>query len=239
MAAVPFVLVDVDTNTDRGTLARCAEAATLWSHDLDAPAPFGWSVSASVRVATSPQDVAPGEWPILLLTHPDVAEALGYHDRSPHGTPYCRVFPHLLDDPSQLPGVITHEVGEALVNPELSRVSAIPRADGKIPCNEVGDPVEAVSYDVTLASGEKVGCSAWVTPAYFEPPADLTGIPLAKGATVSAPGEILEGGYQIFYDPATRTWTQQQNGRRSAYREALADAGWDKASRLAARAVAA
>ena len=231
---IAFVLADVDTNTDRALLERCAEAATLQNREFGKPPPYGWGIDYLVRVARDRSDVMPGEWPVLLLSHPDVAGALGYHDRTPKGQPYARVFPGLLQDVAkELCGVLTHEIMEAAANPELNRVSV--RDDGTLPCNEPADPPETSSYPVKLASGATELVSAWVTPAYFEPPEDLTGLPLAVGDDrIKAPGDVPDGGYQLLYDDAAKQWTRKQNGELSPYRRALADRGWDKLPRVRA-----
>jgi hypothetical protein len=244
---IPWVFVDVDTATDRAMLVQIAEATVLWSIWFGKPPPYGWGLSASVRVASGPKDVLPGEWPLLLVSHADVPGAEGYHSRAPNGRPYARVFPLLLTDDSGAPltgsalrdalaGVITHEVGEAMANPELNRVAAVPRPDGTLPMEESSDNVETFSFPVTIASGEQVMCSAYTTPAYFEPPDDMAGVPVAVGAPgITQPGQMVSGSYQILYDPATRQYTQDQRGELSPYRQALADRGWNKLARLNAR----
>lgn len=231
MTAVAFAIVDLDTNTDRQLLDEIAQAVTIWSErDVGKAPPYGWGISASVRVAKNASDVLPGEWQIVLMSHPDVAGALGYHYKTPHGQPYVRAFPKLLSDPSELGITVAHEVVEVLANPELNTVAV--GNDGLLRAQEPGDPVEAFSYPVTIASGKQIAMTAWCTPAYFEPPDDLTGIPLAVGADVKTPGEILDGGYQILFDAASKQWTTEQKGEMSPYRQKLHELGWGRSVAL-------
>ena len=231
-----FVLIDVDCGIDEALLERVAEACTIQgTRDASKPAPFGWDAPFQMRAGRDPHDILPGEWPCLLLSAPDVDGALAYHDKAPNGRPLVKLFPKLLDDVTRdLTGVASHEAIEAAANPELNRVSV--GLDNLLRCAEPADPVETYSYPVTLASGAVELVSAFVTPAFFEPPDDLTGVPLAVGLPTGkaiAPGQILDGGYQIFFDPDSKQWTQQTgHGSMSAYRQRLSALGWGKLPRI-------
>ena len=143
----------------------------------------------------------------------DQPGALGYHDP----TRVIKVFP-LLDTLDNAAVTIGHEVFEWLSDEDCQTVVIGP--DGKLRLREAGDPVEADSYKVTVSSGATVLMSNFVGIDYFSggaageiPRYDFLGL-------VRSPGEIRSGGYQTFYDPSAG-YTQQQNGRKRAYREAL------------------
>lgn len=216
---VPLVIVNVDTTVARADLADYARALTQANSDpkygFCSPEPLGYAVGATVRVASTPRDLAPGEVPIYLLRHPDVAGALGYHDVDPHGRPIIKVFPTLEDDPTDLPQTLDHEVKEYLADAFCT--TCIVGPDGKCRAREPGDPVETGSWELTLASGRKVKMTDWVTPAYF------TGAPGKKNwlNTVTKVGEILPGGYQILWDGTQ--WTQESKGEKRGYRRRLAE----------------
>ena len=221
-----FVIIDVDTRQDHQLLQDTAEAATLWADAtrLGRPSPYGWGATASIRVGLDVKDVMPGEIPVLLVSHQTVADALGFHQKDASGKPSANIYPGLLDDvATQLAGVITHEIGEALIDPECARLML--GNDGKLRALEIADAVEQQNIQIKIASGKTILCSAYCTPAWFSAPADLTGIPVAVGDGTGgvAPGLILPGGYMSYFDGVQ--WTQEQNGDKSHYRGKIASVG--------------
>jgi len=210
-----IVLVDVDCHLDPNLVFDWAQAAQIFvSRDVAKPQPFGWGVDARIRIATSIGDIQSGEWGCCLWSQPDVPGALGYHDVTVHGRPLMSCFP-LIDDIENGCVTITHEIVETLVDPLLSSASV--GGDGVIRAREPGDPVEATSYEIEVSSKKKVRVTNFVLPAYFEPPTDLTDVPLDKLGLIRTPGEILPGGYQLVLDAGQ--WTSHQMGNKRAYRD--------------------
>ena len=237
---IGFSLIDVDTNTDHQLMVDIAEAATIWAGATltGRASPFGWDFTASVRVGSSTSDCLPGEWPILLITHPDVADAGGYHEQDKQGRPLLKIFPKLLDDPAtQLAGVVTHEIGEAGADPECARMMM--GADGRIRAIEICDAVEQQNIQIKIPSGKIILCSAFITPAWMVKPQDVTGIPMAVGDGTEGiqPGQVLVGGYMSYFENGT--WTQEVNGEKSSYRRAVAGLYQDRHYKRATRMVAA
>jgi hypothetical protein len=221
-----FVIIDVDTNQDHQLLQDIAEAATLWADAtrLGRPSPYGWDATAFVRAGLNVKDVMPGEIPVLLVSHMTVADALGFHQKDASGKPSAVIYPALLDDvASQLAGVITHEIGEALIDPECARLAL--GNDGRLRALEISDAVETQNVPIKIASGKTILCSAYCTPAWFSAPAQLTGVSVAVGDGTDGmrPGEILPGGYMSYFDGVE--WTQEQVGQKSRYRDQLATVG--------------
>lgn len=226
----PYVIVDVDTNTDRTWLAQVAEACTIWARDTEKPPPVGWGVGAIVRLAKDASDVLPGETQVLLLSHPDAPGALAYHDRDAAGRPYIKVFP-LLQPLSQLAISICHEIIENNCNPELDSVMV--GDDGVIRAREPADPVENTSYEVTLSDGKtKVAVTNWVTPLWGEPAGASSGPIFDKMGLCTGPYQVLDGGYVIQYDPTTRQFNSVEQGEASPRRAALRAVGVDKCERV-------
>src|ERR1700746_2575114 len=95
---VRMVIVDFGgTGVDPKKLAPMAAALTKQAQQhLDLPPPYGYGIGAVVRAASGPHDVRADEWVIGLVKDPDQPGALGYHDQTPTGQPFIRVFP-LLD----------------------------------------------------------------------------------------------------------------------------------------------
>jgi hypothetical protein len=120
------------TGVDAATLPAIAAALTKQAQQHFAlPPPFGYGFGATVRAASGPHDVQPDEWVVGLVQKPDQPDALGYHDQTPGGKPFVRVFP-LLDkaDGGEVSVTLSHEVCEVLADPNGAR--AAQWKDGKL-----------------------------------------------------------------------------------------------------------
>lgn len=236
---IGFSLIDVDTNTDRQLMRDVADAVTIWAGPtfVGRASPYGWDAMATMRVGADVNDCLPGEWPARLITHPDVANALGYHEQDDQGRPILKIFTSLLDDVvAQLAGVVSHEVGEAIVDPECARMMM--GTDGRVRATEIADAVEQQNIQIKIPNGKIILCSAFVTPAWMVKLRNPTGIPVAIGDGTEGiqPGQILPGGYMSYFENGS--WTQETNGEKSAYRKAVAglyqDRHYQRVTRLAA-----
>ncbi len=136
---------------------------------------------------------------IVLMDNPDVANALGYHDTGPTGTPYARVFLDPIfqhggtwtDGPLSVSAVVSHEMCELIGDPGANRWAN--DRNGTVWALELCDAVENDSYPIETVAG-LVSVSNWLWPAYFNP--------LAIGqfdqmGTLKAPFTIAKGGYAI------------------------------------------
>lgn len=214
---VEMVLVDYDCGLEHELLVDIAEMCTVVSQrDFGRSSPNGWGLGATVRVAQSTTDIAPGEWVIGFFSHPTVADALGFHDVTASGQPMLHIFPKLETDPADIPVTVMHELIEALIDPTCL-FSAV-GTDGVVRALETGDPVESDWFEYVAASGRKLRCTNWVLPAWF---GGIAG-PLDHMGLCTHPGELRAGGYQIVYDPA-KGWTQQVAGEKRGYRRAAAN----------------
>jgi hypothetical protein len=154
------------------------EACNLQVRDHIAPA---WDRKAiPVRYYSAegkvPDDVALG----VLLDNADQAGALGYHDETPAGRPYFRVFAKpsvdsgsgILEGAYAVSATASHEVAELF-----------------------GDPVEADSYAVDTRAGP-VLVSNFVLPAWFDPQASHSAVFDYLHRT-SRPFQMTAGGYVL------------------------------------------
>jgi len=212
---VKMAIVDFGgTGVDASTLPPIAAALTKQAQQHFAvPPPYSYGIAATIRAASGPHDVQPDEWVIGLLAKPDQPGALGYHDQTPDGNPFIRVFP-ILDkqDGGDLSVTISHEVCETLADPNGAR--AAQWKDRRFWAYEVCDAVEATSYAI---DGVKV--SNFCLPPFFEPVASLSGLKLDWMGLCKQPLEILPGGYGQWFDP-NRGWQMVQNSQKPprAYR---------------------
>lgn len=214
---VPIALVDHDCHFEPSFLFDMAEMLTVVSQrDFARSEPYGYGVGAEVRVARSLKDVGEGEWILAYWSKPKVPGVLGVHDVQANGRPILHVYP-FMDAPDNRGIVESHEVFEALADAQLA--CTVVGQDGLIRAREVCDPVETTHYSYLCSSGRILKVSNFVTPAYFNPPA-AGNVPLDFLRQVTLPGEILPGGYQIFWTPG-HGWTQTVNGRKRPYRQTI------------------
>jgi len=153
-------------------------------------APAWGRVPMTVTLGTT---APPGSWPIFVFDHADQAGALGYHDETPDGHPYGKVFAVDCQKAGvTLSSCLSHEACEAFIDPacnlwaDTGHHTAI--------ALEVGDPVEDGSYTVTV-NGRLVEVSNFVLPAYFDP--RHAGGKVDHLGHLSAPFSRTGGGYVI------------------------------------------
>lgn len=196
---VQIVIIDFGGNgISHAEMAAVAAALSIQCQQhFGLPPPLGHGIAAIVRAGLGPYDVRPHEWVLGLFSHPDVANALGYHDQTVHGQPFMKVFP-LLDkaDGVQWPTTASHEILETLKDPNVACCAM--SYDGRFWAYEVGDAVEATWY---LINGVQV--SNFVLPPYFEPVQNMHGLKYDWMNLVTRPLQILPGGYGQYFDPSS------------------------------------
>jgi len=101
-----------------------------------------------------------------VLDDPDQADALGYHDKTPAGLPFIKVFVKPTTEAGvSLSSVLSHEIVEELINSEIDSLALIDNNDGTgtlVP-QEGCDAVQANTYEV-----DGVQVSDFVLPSYFD-----------------------------------------------------------------------
>ena len=180
------------SDADARTSARAC-AAQLKLH----VAPFWDMVPASVVFYADPGEVPDGADLLVILDDADQADALGYHDETPDGKPFGRVFvaPVLNHGGSALTGslsvsaVMSHEVcewfGDRFVNLWADNGEGLEYAV------ELCDPVESDSYDI-----EGVAMSNFVTKRYFDHLAPR-GTQVDYMKKLTKPYSMTPGGYLL------------------------------------------
>jgi len=138
----------------------------------------------------------PGAEKIFLFDDSDVAGALGYHDVTPMGDPYARVFVRdtldsggtVLTGASSVSVTLSHELLEMLWDPDCNLYRPAP--DGYTYAQEACDAVEADAYEIMPG----VWVSNFILDDFFNP--DATGKRDYMGV-VTAAFQTRPGGYQI------------------------------------------
>jgi len=160
-------------------------------------APFWDMVPASVVFYADPHHVPAGADLLAILDDADQADVLGYHDETPDGKAYGRVFvaPVLDNGGTSLTGslsvsaVLSHEVcewfGDRFVNLWADNGS------GEEYAVELCDPVEQDSYDLA-----GVAVSNFVTKRYFDHLAP-TGVQVDYLGNLTHPFSMTPGGYVL------------------------------------------
>lgn len=148
---------------------------------------------------------------LVILDHADQADALGYHDETPDGYPYARIFcePVLQNGGATLSGgdpsvptissVLSHEASEQFVDPSCNAWIDGPfTIDGvkyAAVALEVADPVEADGYFIRVGT-TTVTVSNFVFPAWFDAQAHASAR-FDQLSLLQAPFTMTDGGYMI------------------------------------------
>ncbi|WP_437587681.1 hypothetical protein [Sorangium sp. So ce1000] len=189
-----MLLAVIDESTLLGTedakMAVRACASQLKLH----VAPLWDMVPASIVYYEDKNLVPPGADFLIILDAPDQAGALGYHQVTPEGEAYARVFvrPIFNHDGTPLKGnmsvssVMSHEVCEWFVDRYLNLWADGP--EGQYPV-EICDPVDNDSYEIN-----GVAVSNFVTKRYFDMRAPATA-QLDYLGKLTKPFTMTEGGF--------------------------------------------
>lgn len=170
-----------------------------------------WGICARLVLYTHADEVAgkvpKGFYRLVLCGKPDVANALGYHDRGPDGEPLAKVFDTLVRSLGlSLSVTFMHELFEMLGNPNVNLVVIMQGEGGKliITPQELCDGVEDDSFAYNIGN---VAISNFAYPAYFvqESPA---GTKLDHQNLVRKPFGLLRGGYMSVLKAKGGGWTQ-------------------------------
>jgi hypothetical protein len=160
-----------------------------------------WEVPATVDGFARLEDVPPGYWPVIVVH--DVQGAAGVH-LDKNGQPYA-----LVEVGASWSLTASHETLEMLTDPFGSRLVA-----GNSPERqhdrveflvEVCDPCEDAEYAYTVNS---VLVSDFYTPHYFDP-LGQNGVRYSFTGAITAPRQVLPGGYLSWHNPANDHWSQQ------------------------------
>lgn len=174
-----------------------------------------WGIRATVDAFPRLGDVPPGSWPVIVRSRLDVPGAAGIHlDRK--GLPYA-----LVQASRTWSLTASHEILEMLVDPFGNRLSSGPslQPGGRTAryLVEVCDPCEdgAYAYDV-----DGIAVSDFYTPRYFDA-RRTAGARYSRTGALTAPRQLLRGGYLSWQDGATRRWWQATwfGGPRPVFRE--------------------
>jgi hypothetical protein len=170
-----------------------------------------WGTPANLVKTT---DFQPGAWAMVFLDDADQAGALAYHDLTPDGLPQAKVFVRTTLENNDLVSVsASHELVEMLVDPAINLMTTGPDQN-TFYAYESADPVEALSFNVN-----NIPLSDFVFPSFFEDFRQPNSVQFDQMNQVTAPFQILKGGYQIVFKDGqwNQTFAQKDDAKKKAF----------------------
>lgn len=188
-------------------------AAAALNIQVQRDLPQFWPVDATVIYLSDPGKVPSGVWPLQLVGSLPPGEG-GFH-LNKHNQPYAKVLATPGSDGWTV--AASHELIEMLVDPSGNRLQSarsIEIVGGKVQDGpsefeylvEACDPCEADKYSYSI---QGVVVSDFITPRFYDPQA-TPGTRYSYTGAVSAPRQILPGGYISWIDPQSEEWQQLQ-----------------------------
>lgn len=208
MSVIQVGLVDMTGEIDAELVQSAAIALNIQvTRDL----PQFWPMSATVVYLSNPKKIPAGVWPIQLVKELPPGEG-GFHTNK-HKQPYSKVIARAGDNTWTIDA--SHETLEMLVDPWGNRIQssvAIEIVGRKIDDGtgqygylvEACDPCEDNSYAYTING---IAVSDFITPHFYDPIA-TPGTRYSFGGNITAPRQILPGGYISFVDTIKDEWEQ-------------------------------
>jgi hypothetical protein len=160
-----------------------------------------WHVDATVAAFESLDDVPIGYWPLILVE--DVKDAAGVH-LDKNGQPFA-----LVEVGASWSLTASHECLEMLADPFGNRLIPGPSPEagqGRVEfLVEICDPSEDQAYAYRVNG---VLVSDFYTPSYFSP-TEGPHVRYSFTGAITAPRQVLSGGYLSWHDPVTDHWFQR------------------------------
>ena len=162
-----------------------------------------WGVDADLTFVAKGHKPDPASWWLVVLDNADQAGALGYHDLTDTGLPMGKVFA-ATDDQYHMAYSVTasHELLEMLADPDINLTAFVPDQSGqsgRMYAYEVCDACEA-DENAYAGSDGKTLVSDFVYPSWFESFWKSGGTQFDRQKKISAPFQLLPGGYIGYYD---------------------------------------
>lgn len=208
-----IVFLNASTLLDNSTVSWYA---TICAKQLRQDFSPMWGIPTPVcYFAIDERHVDPAAQLVVFLDKSDAEGALAYHDFTPLGNPYSKVF-CAEGDPLVS---ASHECCEMALDPLCDTYDFNPKT-GLYHAREACDAVEAATYEL---DGKQV--SDFVLPGFFRLPArrstERSGADLLTFVgSVAEPFETARGGYQIVKDPKTGNVSQVFGAEREEWRAA-------------------
>jgi hypothetical protein len=211
MSLIQIGLVDKTGSLDADLVQAVAAALNVQvTRDL----PQFWNVQATVLYLANASKIPSGVWPVQLVKTLPPDEG-GFH-LDKHNQPYAEVIASPDNDGWTI--AASHETIEMLVDPDGNRLQSsrsIDIVNGKIQDGasefeylvEACDPCEGDNFAYSI---QGVAVSDFLTPHFYDPLV-TTGTRYSFTGAITAPRQVLNGGYISFVNQATGEWQQITN----------------------------
>lgn len=182
-----------------------------------------WGIDADLTFVPLGGNPVQDGWWLSLLDNSDQAQALGYHDLTNLGFPLGKAFIKTdIDANPSWTNTVSHELLEMLADPEINRTILVYQSDGSKRLYAYED-CDACEDDTLGYSINGVLVSDFVTPQWFVPQSTIfPGVKYDFQGHVTAPFQILAGGYIGVLDVQTSGQWTQINARGEFHRAAHA-----------------
>jgi hypothetical protein len=199
MLTLNLALVSEIQDHDPADLATVA--AALQRQAIRDFAPIWNQEGATVDAFPTLEDVPVGYWPMIVVA--DVQNAAGFHEDD-NGQPFA-----LIEMSDSWSLTASHEMLEMIADPWGSRLvpgRSIKEDQGRVEyLVEVCDPSEADAFAYTV---NDVLVSDFYSPRFFDPE-PVSGVRYSFTGAITAPRQVLRGGYLSWRDPVSDDWWQQ------------------------------
>jgi hypothetical protein len=208
MSIIQIGLVDTTSKLNPDLVQATAAALNIQvTRDL----PQFWPVQATVQYLPHATKIPAGVWPVQLV--PSLPPPEGGFHLTKHNQPYAKVIATPDDDSWTIDA--SHETIEMLVDPSGNKmqsstsieISGNGVVDGTSQFNylvEACDPCEANNFGYTI---QGIVVSDFLTPHYYDPIV-TPGTRYSFSGSLTAPRQLLRGGYISYVDEATDEFMQ-------------------------------
>ena len=187
------------------TDAAVAKALPAFQQQVSTDFCGTWGIDATLKFIGRKSRTPAGAWLLGIFDDADQAGALGYHDLTSAGLPLGKVFAKTtLDNGGLWTVTFSHELLEILADPNIN-LCAFDEGNRRLYAYEVCDAVEADKLGYAING---VTVSDFVLPGWFEPTHIAKNERFAFKSRVTAPFQLLAGGYIGYFDLTGGGWQQ-------------------------------
>ncbi|MDN0075073.1 hypothetical protein QU481_09220 [Crenobacter sp. SG2303] len=208
MALIQVGLVDKNSGIDPSLLQEAAAALNI---QVMRDVPKFWNVQATVRYLPHARHIPIGVWPVFLVDNLPPDEG-GFH-LNKRNQPFAEVEASPASDGWTV--AASHEIIEMLVDPSGNRLQSsrsieingteIQDGTGQFEyLVEACDPCEADNFAYSI---QGIAVSDFITQNFYDP-VTTSGARYSFTGAITAPRQILPGGYISWVDPVTNKWQQ-------------------------------
>ena len=160
-----------------------------------------WGVDAELSIVPKGKQPDPHSWWLVILDDTDREGALGYHGLTPEGLPLGKVFARSAKEYGYAwSNTASHELLGMLVDPRLNLTVFVPTSNGRAGTVWAYEITSPCGGDENTYKKNDVPVSDFVTPAWFDPSAELSKSRFDFLGKIDKPFGLLSGGWAAYYE---------------------------------------